>query len=395
MKYFSCILLFLLMAGCGNEPTTSPLPVEQPDLIDSARVVGVTRLTPSVSQWPRELQGEVYVAEGDYTHLGQYKAKDAKGFTLIAAPGTRVILPAFDISNTHNVHFEGIEFAGMVRLDDCYNISFEGCKWFDIQFPAAIRTMNVNLMTVSGCVFKDKVDHVHDVGGIQLGARKDVESTEIMIINCIFENLSDGIGLTRGKNLDGDPSNQTGSFPGLLIERCFFRVDRSMYHPWEHPKKGWIEEASCTEGGIDIKSGSLDPKRPVIIRFCVFEGFRPTDQTCGGTGDPGTAIVVHRNGQNIVIEECTFTNCASGIIIFPGGTNKFKGERVANVTILNNRFASAVDALNSRGETTGHFIRVSEDDGIIIEGNIGIGAVAPLYVKPGLKPVENNNTWLN
>lgn len=110
--------------------------------------------------------------------------------------------------------------------------------------------------------------------------------------NTIYNFTGDGVQL-----IDGNSS-------GTLIEgNHIYTVD-----------------GRCSENAIDIKT--IDGVEQTIIRGNLMHGFRETDTSCGGSGSIGSAIVIHKDAEKILIErnEIYDVNGALRVLRRDGGT---------------------------------------------------------------------------
>ncbi len=214
-----------------------------------------------------------------------------------------------------------------------YNI-IDYCLFERFLGLAAIRILQANHNLIQRCVFRDKVEGVGvDMGGIVISAREGEEARGNLIVGNEFYNLSDAVGLLYNVPRKGNraANAQTGSVPATVIENNDIYIQPRLY---VQKSDG---EWACAEDGLDIKVGtkSTRPEDQIRILNNRIWGFRPTDQSCGGSGSTGVGILLHRQASNILIKGNIIFNTAQGIVVF-GDNPKKPGEKVENITIENN-----------------------------------------------------------
>ena len=207
---------------------------------------------------------------------------------------------------------------------------------------AAIRIFESNYNVIQNSVIRDKAEGLGvDMGGIGISAGYQAESRGNRIVNNEIYNLTDAIGLIYNVARDGDPErSQVGEVPATIIENNDFYIEPRLYR-----QKG-NETWACAEDGMDLKAGtkSTDPRDRIRILNNRLWGFRPTDQSCGGSGSTGAGIVIHRNASNILIEGNIFFDLTQGITAF-GKNRKYPDEEVEHIAIINNLFYNLRDAV--------------------------------------------------
>lgn len=122
--------------------------------------------------------------------------------------------------------------------------------------------------------------------------------------NRFIDNSGDGVQCM------GAETGYTGLVTDLLIEDNWFETTAAAY--------------AKTENAVDIKSCDR-----VTIRGGIAKGFQAS--TDGDKVSPGTAIVVHYQAKNVLIEGMEITGCGQGINV--GNSN----DTVENVVIRRNR----------------------------------------------------------
>ncbi len=199
---------------------------------------------------------------------------------------------------------------------------------------AALRILQSNDNLIQRCVFRNKTEGMGvDMGGIVISARAGGEARGNRIVDNEFYNLTDAVGLQYNVPRKGNRESnaQTGSVPATVIENNDIYLEPRLYREKEDG------EWACAEDGLDIKVGSKSnkPEDRILVLGNRIWGFRPTDQSCGGSGSTGVGILLHRQASNILIKDNIIFNTAQGIVVF-GENPKKPGEKVENITIENN-----------------------------------------------------------
>lgn len=131
-----------------------------------------------------------------------------------------------------------------------------------------------------------------------------------VIANEIY-NCNDGVQLIWNKDAEHWPD-----FADTLVAANDIYIDERRLTDC----KGNLKPdgaCACTENAVDIKAGSKQSTRPVVISHNRFYGWRKTDSICNRKARSwGTAISVHFvASQNIRIEKNLFWDVASGIAL--------------------------------------------------------------------------------
>ncbi len=258
-----------------------------------------------------------------------------------------VLLESFEMQGADYWVLHGLTFRGKaskkrglqggltskIKPGSDYNI-IDFCLFEQFLGLAAIRILQANHNLIQRCVFRDKVEGLGvDMGGIVISAREGQEARGNLIVGNEFYNLSDAVGLLYNVPRKGNPAAnaQTGSVPATVIENNDIYIEPRLY------RQKSDGEWACAEDGLDIKVGtkSARPEDRIRILNNRIWGFRPTDQSCGGSGSTGVGILLHRQASNILIKGNIIFNTAQGIVVF-GDNPKKPGEKVENIAIENN-----------------------------------------------------------
>lgn len=219
---------------------------------------------------------------------------------------------------------------------------------------AAVTISNSHHNLIQHCLFKDPFALGPDTGGVLLFATKNKEARGNMILASEFYNVADAVGMTFGTG-QGD-LQKIGEVPATII------ANNDMYYDETHPawmtirnQLVYVEETICGENAIDIKNGtsSTDPLDKIIIAFNRMWGYRPTDQTCGGSGSGGEAIVIHLNAKNILVYENIIYDAVMGIYVKQGKEINGVIAETENIAIVNNLIFGMVNPIPDFSETYG------------------------------------------
>ena len=157
-----------------------------------------------------------------------------------------------------------------------------------------IQRCRMDRMTAAG-IDSDKVAII--LAGSAWDEYRRVE--DVHIVDNEIRDCNDGIMLLRHAELPGgNPVN----YPGTVIDCNQIYVDSEVYTDGQgnHDPNGlW----AWTENAIDLKAGSDDPSKPVIVSNNYMWGYRRTDKNGGGSGSWGTAFGGHYDVKNIEIHD--------------------------------------------------------------------------------------------
>ncbi len=158
----------------------------------------------------------------------------------------------------------------------------------------------------------------------------------IFILNNEIRNCNDGIML-QSYSINNPPEV---SFEGTVIDYNHIYVDSAVYTDGSgnHDENGvnW----AWTENALDIKSGSSDSNKPVIISNNYLWGFKRTDTDGGGSGSRGAAITVHYGTKNVNIENNVIFNSNRALSCSDPDKHTYSIEdsKVSNNIFYNNGF---------------------------------------------------------
>ena len=335
-------------------------------------------LSPTINRWPKIESGKAYYFEpGDYNHLPPLKLSGLESVMFNSFNGA--IVPGFEFHECCDFTLFGFVNDGMIKLVDCTEMKFVKFVYPKVKTPTGVRISNCNDLKFYDFDFLGRVQDGQDKGGFLLSATGSNSTDDILIKNCKFFNIG-GVGCTR---LTGN-SNQIGTVDRLVIEDCHFQITPDQRHEGLY-KDEVVKDLVCSESFLDFKTGSNFWELRNKIVNCTFIGARPTDTVCGGTGNPGTSIVVHRNAKNYEISFCKFIDNACGVSVFPGG-KKGSGELVENIYLRDSFFINAIDSL-SNGSSTGVHIRKASNQ-LFETNNSFYGLGKERWEKPGLEYVK-------
>lgn len=221
---------------------------------------------------------------------------------------------------------------------------------------AGFRCMNSNGNVWYQCVIGPGIPTGQDYAGIGFGAYRGSSMSNNKIVDCHIYGVGDCIAFTRNVTKDypkPSPKDQNGIAAGNVIAYNLLEVIKD-----QHTNNG---TRSCSENHIDLKSGILtqDYGQYNLIYKNIMVGTRPTDQSCGGSGDAGASITIHRNAKGWLIEQNIVSDCAVGISCF-FGNNNYPDELVENIEISNNIFHNIKNYLGDLS-VTGMAMRLESD----------------------------------
>lgn len=230
-------------------------------------------------------------------------------------PAYEAIISGFSFGNAHHWILHGLslhrpepaQFAGFIGYSGAGvgsshvivdSILLENSSNYGIRISAASDSC------IQNSVLRNPVLGISDKPGIQLKPLPIVGPTQgNHIVNNEIVNFTDGIALT----------NYTPTQPGTLDGTVIAGND--LYVTPDYLASQQDGRAGCTENGIDIKVGSSEPSRPVLVDNNRIWGQRVM-KYCNGTAD---AVVVHFFARNVQLRRNTIFDVPLGITskIFP------------------------------------------------------------------------------
>jgi hypothetical protein len=205
-----------------------------------------------------------------------------------------------------------------------------------------------------------------------------VRIEDTVFVNNEIYNMTDGIQLIASP-LNDPRYVHPVDYPGTVIAGNEIYITPEMYTDGAgHFTATGLFAAA--ENGIDLKAGSRDPNRPVIVIGNRMWGFRYTDTLAApSSGSRGVALTGHQQTQNIVIEDNVIFDSNWGI----------SGTHWHNTSVRNNIIA-CIGQPTGRANT-GYGIQIGADalnlTDSVIEGNLisgilinGLYAASPSHV---------------
>lgn len=285
---------------------------------------------------------------GDFRHLGPLLLEDAADVYFIYYDGQEIpvdvypwkepemaILEGLKCYTATNVNFYGITFSGNSMeanglifgprsiLNNTKDILISNC-YFKYN-RGHLRVRDFENFVIQNCFFDEVPKLGPDAGGVLLETTRGKISEGVMILNCEFKDMNDGFGINY--NTGGDPANDPVGF----VNNGLFE-NNDIYVTPEY----YVGCKSCSENAIDLKSGATSWDNRIIIRRNRMWGFRPTDQDCGGSGDPGAAVTTHNNIQNVEFIDNIIWDSNVGWTGFGWNQQKWPEATVENVVWRNN-----------------------------------------------------------
>ena len=219
------------------------------------------------------------------------------------------------------------------------------CLFEEFLGVGAMRIFQSDYNTVQNCVVRNPVRGPGvgaDMGGIGVSAYHNEKARGNRIVNNEIYNVTDCVGLVRNVAKNGDYSrSQMGEVPGTIIENNDFYIEKSLYRI--HDGQEW----ACAENGLDFKEGtkSTDPKDRVRVLNNRIWGYRPTDQSCGGSGSSGAGVTIHRNASNMILRGNIIYDVPQGISVSAPNKKKYPDEKAENIALVNNLFYDIKDPM--------------------------------------------------
>jgi hypothetical protein len=260
--------------------------------------------------------------------------------------GEEVVLEALQFDGADHWVFHGLTFRGngvnkrgyrggmptQFKPDSDHNL-INYCLFEKFLAIAAIRMMNCDYNCIQNCVIRDKIQGIGvDMGGIGISARPEAESRGNRIINNEIYNLTDAIGLIYNTDSKGNTEfDQKGFVPGTIIENNDFYIEKSLYTIVDG------EERACAENAVDFKAGagSDRPEDRILFLNNRMWGFRPTDQSCGGSGSAGSGILLHMDASNYLLKGNIVFDVSQGVAVM-GRHKLYPDAKVENIAFVNN-----------------------------------------------------------
>lgn len=151
-------------------------------------------------------------------------------------------------------------------------------------------------------------------------------------------NMNDGFQAIRQFTTQGGLGDVL-SYEGTIVDCNAFWIDGTIYcdNDGTHNPNGIYADA---ENAIDIKCGSANPAKPMIITNNYGAGFRPPNPQNGELGDNGTSIVLHFNVKNIEVDNNFTSDSNQGMNIC---CQSFSQPSIDAATISNNIFTQIAD----------------------------------------------------
>lgn len=276
----------------------------------------------------------IILEPGDYTSTWGTARRTVTGVSNIfiqkevTGDPAEAFLPPFFWKNPTNIWISGVTYKDVAghKITNANNMVFEYCTFQGMTDGKGARIVGGIDCNFQSCLFLDGVQSSTDNGGVAVEGQEGFPSENVVICDCEFRNVGDAIGWTRNHN------DARTDIPGAIFDNNEVYITEEYYTT--NPADPTTNLA-CAEDGVDLKEGSYDRTRPCIVSNNFFHGFRPTDQTCGGSGSAGTGINIHRNTQNVRFENNIIADSAIGIDI----QGNREDEKVDSLEFRNNLIA--------------------------------------------------------
>jgi len=336
----------------------------------------------------------------------------------LKAQGKEAVLERFNFWEVSHWVLHGLSFRGQaevkkgkrgglyncLRNESNHNI-VDYCLLEKVLWGNGIRINNSSYNSVQRCVIRDKIEgFTGDNIGISVHASVGKASVNNLILDNEIYNMTDAVQLVYQVNM-GRNAPVTGEVPGTIVDNNDMYITKELYRN----KDG--QELACAENGIDIKVGtsSSEDKDKVRITNNRIWGYRATDQTCSGNSN-GTAIGLHMNARNILIENNIIFDVPRGIGIagkdekLPGtyvGENIVRNNIIYNInsTAFNSGYAFVVYSDNVFAQNTikkaKYHLIIPTDMSSVFENNLFIDIEQDIPKYQYLKCAFEQNHWIN
>lgn len=286
--------------------------------------------------------------------------------------GKEAVLERFQFNGVSHWVMHGLTFRGQATEKDGKHGGMYSCFWGgsnhniidyclveQVVWGNAIRISDGSHNSVQRCVIRDKIEgFTGDNIGVTIDATVGKKARDNRVVDCEIYNVTDAVQLVYQVKM-GRNAPITGEVPGTIIDNNDMYITKKLYRY----KDG--QELACAENGIDIKVGtaSLADKDKVRIINNRIWGYRTTDQTCSGVSN-GTAIGIHRNASNILVENNIIFDVPRGVGV-AGKSTQFPGDNVSHITVRNNILYN----INSTADNSG-FAFVAYSDAQFTENTV-------------------------
>lgn len=306
--------------------------------------------------------------------------------------GKEAVLERFQFNGVSHWVMRGLTFRGQATEKDgkyggMYSCLLGGsnhniidyCLVEQVVWGNAIRINNGSHNSVQRCVIRDKIEgFTGDNVGVTIDATVGEKARDNRVVDCEIYNVTDAVQLVYQVRM-GRNAPITGEVPGTIIDNNDMYITKKLY---TH-KDG--QELACAENGIDVKVGTasfVDKDKIRLINNRIW-GYRTTDPTCSGSSN-GSAIEIHRNASNILVENNIIFDVPRGVGV-AGKSTQFPEEDVSHITVRNNILYN----INSTADNSG-FAFVAYSDAQFIENTVK-KAKYYLTVPYDVASVFNNN----
>ncbi|MBU1668199.1 hypothetical protein KKC13_07240 [bacterium] len=130
------------------------------------------------------------------------------------------------------------------------------------------------------------------------------------IVNNEIVNFVDGIQLVK----TGNSAQKFVNYEGTIIDSNHISIDSRIYTDCKgNPKTDGM--CAYAENAIDLKAGSLNPQKPIMISNNKMWGFQKSDTSKSYLDDIGVAIPIHYDVANVVFEKNVVFNTRFAFVI--------------------------------------------------------------------------------
>lgn len=174
--------------------------------------------------------------------------------------------------------------------------------------------------TIQNNVWRNTPTGVGDRVAVLIGdSTQHTDIFDTHIINNECYNTTDCVQLFLSDPASGeDVTSKTANFAGTLIENNdFYNTEDTILDCPEY-HKGPV--CSWYENGVDVKSGSFDADRPVVIRNNRVWNYFPAHPESGSSSSGG-GIIAHQKSTYVTIEDNIIHTGRRGIVMYTNRTD--------------------------------------------------------------------------
>ncbi len=201
--------------------------------------------------------------------------------------------------------------------------------------------------------------------GFKIGTN-DTSFTDFKVLDNDVRDAGDGIQLIQG----GSATTTNSGFPNCIIDGNRVWMDSDVYTNGDYDTNGYNPAGNyqIAENAIDLKFGSQDIAKPMIVTNNIMWGIRQGDPNVSGSShDSGdnAAITIHYGCGNVLFDNNVMHDCPKGMSM--SGANTTNTLTAYNWTVSNNIFSSlSVVNDDARSEYSNY---INDIDNVVFDKN--------------------------